>query len=206
MRIVCISDTHGLARGIAVPDGDLLVHAGDLSAHGEPQQVAAEARWLRSLPHRHKVVIAGNHDFLFERSPSAARALMEGLVYLEDEETEILGLRIYGSPWQPEFCGWAFGLPRGPEIRAKWDRIPAGIGLLVTHGPPMGIGDLTTYGEHVGCADLLEGVRRVRPRWHVFGHIHEGRGVTEAEGTTFVNASVCTASYRPTNVPIVLDV
>lgn len=206
MRIICLSDTHGLARGIVVPDGDLLVHAGDLSARGLAGEIAAEAAWLRSLPHRHKVVIAGNHDFLFERSPSTARALLDGLVYLEDSEATIAGLRVYGSPWQPEFCGWAFNLPRGEALRAKWDRIPGGIDLLLTHGPPKGHGDLTDYGEHVGCADLLDAVRRVKPRWHVFGHIHEGRGTTEEDGTVFVNASVCTASYRPTNSPIVIDV
>jgi Icc-related predicted phosphoesterase len=189
-----------------VPDGDLLVHAGDLTSRGTVEEVVKAASWLRSLPHRHKVVIAGNHDFLFEQSPGVARGLMDGLTYLEDGEAVVEGLRIWGSPWQPRFFDWAFNLDRGAPIRAKWDLIPAGLDLLVTHGPPLGHGDVTVAGQAVGCADLLDAVRRVRPRWHVFGHIHEGHGITEDGGTTFVNASTCDVRYRPVNAPVVIEV
>jgi predicted phosphohydrolase len=205
VRIVCISDTHGLARGVEVPGGDVLVHAGDLSMIGAPEELAAEADWLRSLPHPHKVVVAGNHDFGFERTPDEARALFRGLTYLEDEEALVAGLRVYGSPWQPEFGGWAFNLPRGKPLREKWERIPRGIDVLVTHGPPQGVRDATWDGRTVGCADLVEAVRRVRPRLHVFGHIHEGYGRTDDHGLVSVNASLCTAAYRPTNPPVVVD-
>jgi predicted phosphohydrolase len=204
-RLVCISDTHGRCEGIAVPEGDVLIHAGDLTSMGKPDEIEREARWLRGLPHRHKVVIAGNHDFGFEDRPRASRALMEGLTYLEDEEATVAGLRVWGSPWQPRFYDWAFNLDRGAPIRAKWDLIPAGIDVLVTHGPPARQGDRTTRGEEVGCADLLDAVRRVRPKVHVFGHIHEGYGLTRADGTTFVNASTCDRSYRPAHPPVVVD-
>src|SRR5207237_6820594 len=107
MRIVCISDTHGLARDVDIPGGDVLVHAGDLTLHGGLREIEEEAQWLRSLPHRTKVVVAGNHDFGFEREPGRARALLHGLVYLEDEEATVAGLRVYGSPWQPELGRWA---------------------------------------------------------------------------------------------------
>jgi calcineurin-like phosphoesterase family protein len=203
VRIVCVSDTH--LRGLSVPDGDVLLHAGDLTMGGQPREVAEAADFLRALPHRHKVVIAGNHDFLFQDEPAAARRLMDGLVYLEDSEATVAGLRIWGSPWQPWFYDWAFNLRRGAPIRAKWDLVPAGIDVLLTHGPPAGHGDRTARGEAVGCADLRAAVRRVRPRWHVFGHIHEGHGTTEEDGTTFVNASVCDVRYRPVNPPIVLE-
>jgi predicted MPP superfamily phosphohydrolase len=205
MRIVCISDTHGLARGVDIPDGDLLLHAGDLTGRGRPTEIAAEADWLRSLPHRRKVVIAGNHDFGLETDAVRCRPLLRGLVYLEDAETDFEGLRIWGSPWQPRFFDWAFNLDRGPAIRAKWDLIPAGIDILVTHGPPARILDRTAGEQDAGCADLREAVRRVRPRLHLFGHIHEGYGRLEEDGTTFVNASLCDLAYEPVNPPIVVD-
>jgi predicted phosphohydrolase len=206
MRIVCISDTHGLHDQVDVPPGDILIHAGDLTRTGDLDDVVLFSDWLGQLPHRHKIVIAGNHDWAFERQPERARALLLGCIYLEDQETTVEGLRIWGSPWQPWFFDWAFNLERGPEIRAKWDLIPEGIDLLITHGPPRGQGDWTINNEAAGCVDLLDAVARVRPRWHVFGHIHEGYGISEADGTTFINASICTVGYQPTNKPIVFDV
>lgn len=205
MRIVCVSDTHGQGLDLAVPDGDVLVHAGDLTGMGHLAQLAKEAAWLRTLPHRTKVVIAGNHDFGFQHEPREAVALFDGMIYLEDTGATVDGVRFYGSPWQPRFFDWAFNLDRGPAIRARWDLIPAGTDVLVTHGPPAGVLDRTERGEEVGCADLLAAVARVRPRVHVFGHIHEGYGTVERDGTTFVNASSCDKRYRPLNAPIVVD-
>lgn len=205
MRVVCISDTHGLHEDLTVPDGDLLIHAGDLTGHGSLREVALARDFLAALPHPHKVVIAGNHDFAFEREAAAAVALLDGVTYLLDAEHRVEGLRIWGSPWQPWFFDWAFNLERGAAIRAKWDLIPQGIDVLVTHGPPRGHGDLTARCELAGCEDLLAAVRRVKPRWHVFGHIHEGYGTTRENDTRFINASTCTVDYRPINPPIVFD-
>ena len=211
MKVVCLSDTHDRHADLTVPDGDLLVHAGDFTGHGERDAIERFDAWLGTLPHAEKIVIAGNHDFLFERSPREARALITNAVYLEDEaHTTTSGLRVWGSPWQPWFFDWAFNLRRGAPLKAKWDLIPEGTDLLVTHGPPMGIGDeivsrILRNKEHVGCADLLEAVERLKPRLHVFGHIHEGHGVTVRGATTFVNASSCDRAYRPVNPPIVVD-
>jgi predicted phosphohydrolase len=205
MRIVCLSDTHNLHDRISVPEGDLLVHSGDATMRGTPQEVRAFFDWLEGLPHRHKVVVAGNHDFLFEREPALARALVHGAVYLEDSGAEIEGLRIWGSPWQPWFFDWAFNLRRGAPLREKWDLIPGGTDVLITHGPPCGVLDPVEAGELVSCADLLEAVERVRPRLHVFGHIHEGYGRETRETTTLVNASICDRAYRPVHAPIVVD-
>ena len=206
MRIVCISDTHNRHDALRVPDGDLLVHAGDMSGQGSPDEVRAFAAFLTSLPHRDKVVIAGNHDFLFEQRPQTAQGLLAGsCTYLEDAEATVGGLRIWGSPWQPWFYDWAFNLRRGRAIRAKWELIPDGIDVLVTHGPPAGHGDRTARGEAVGCEDLRDAIARVRPRLHVFGHIHEAYGVTTDEHTTYVNACSCNLAYRPVHAPVVLD-
>jgi Icc-related predicted phosphoesterase len=204
-RIVCISDTHMRCRQVAIPEGDILIHAGDLTGRGSLAELGGELDWLRSLPHAHKVVIAGNHDFCFERLADEARALCGGLTYLEDAEAVVMGLRIWGSPWQPWFHDWAFNLRRGPEIRAKWDLIPAGIDVLVTHGPPFGLGDRTIEGDDVGCEDLLAAIGRIRPRHHVCGHIHEGWGMREKDGTAFINASLCDRAYRPVQKPIAFD-
>jgi predicted phosphohydrolase len=173
-----------------VPDGDLLVHAGDLCQTGDLDEVERAARWLRALPHRHKVVIAGNHDFAFAETPQRAReALGDGIVYLQDQAATVAGLRFYGSPWQPEFGGWAFNLKRGPAIAERWALIPEGLDVLITHGPPRGHGDRTRWGQSAGCDDLLARVRQVRPRLHLFGHIHEDGGVTEEPGTLLVNCT-----------------
>lgn len=205
MRFVCTSDTHTLHASQPIPEGDVFIHAGDFTSRGELREVAEFNAFLRGLPHKHKIVVAGNHDFAFERQPVAARALLRECVYLEDAETTVEGVRVWGAPWQPWFMDWAFNLRRGPELKAKWDLIPAGIRVLVTHGPPAGQGDRVKDGEGVGCEELRAAVRRVRPLFHVFGHIHEGYGTTQHEGTTFVNAAMCDERYRPVNPPLVFD-
>lgn len=203
MRIVCVSDTHTLHDRLVIPDGDVLVHAGDLTRKGAERDVRAFDAWLAGLPHRHKVVIAGNHDFCFQDRPEAA-TWITAAHYLQDRGVTLDGVRFWGSPWQPWFYDWAFNLPRGAAIREKWDLIPPGTDVLITHGPPAGILDRCADGAEVGCADLLDAVRRLRPRLHVFGHIHEAWGRVDA-GTVFVNASNCDLSYRPSQAPIVVD-
>jgi predicted phosphohydrolase len=205
MRVVCLSDTHLRHEGISVPAGDLLLVAGDTTRRGSLAELDEVDAWLGSLPHPHKVLIAGNHDFAFETEPEAARARVRHATYLQDEELTVGGLRIWGSPWQPVFFDWAFNLPRGAPLREKWDLVPPGIDVLLTHGPPRGILDRTAHGEDVGDDDLLAAVRRVRPRLHVFGHIHESRGTLLRDGVTFVNAACCDLRYRPTQAPIVID-
>jgi Icc-related predicted phosphoesterase len=188
MRIVCVSDTHGFHRHTEVPDGDILIHGGDLTKHGSLADVEEFDRWLGTLPHRHKLVICGNHDFCFQHEPDEARARLTNATYLEDCGCEIEGLKFYGSPWTLTFFDWAFMLPE-EQLADKWAIIPAGLDVLITHGPPHGILDLTNRNEHAGSATLLERVREARPRLHVFGHIHEAAGRTEVGGTAFLNAS-----------------
>jgi predicted phosphohydrolase len=205
VRIVCVSDTHGRHGRLEVPEGDLLLHAGDFSMLGRPDEIRRFDRWLGTLSHRHKVVVAGNHDFLFEQDPSRARPLLAHATYLQDELIELEGLRIWGSPWQPWFHDWAFNLTRGPDLAAKWALIPAGIDVLVTHGPPAAVLDRTVSGEEVGCQDLARALERVRPRLHVFGHIHEAYGRLVRDGTTYVNACNCDVRYRPLQPPVVVE-
>jgi Icc-related predicted phosphoesterase len=206
MRVVLLSDTHNRHAELQVPDGDLLLHAGDFTMRGTEREIGAFDEWLSSLPHRDKVVIAGNHDFLFEREPRSARSLIRHAEYLQDSGITVSGLAIWGSPWQPWFMDWAFNLQRGEPLRAVWDGIPAGTSILLTHGPPHGILDATARGEHVGCEELLAAALRVRPRFHAFGHIHEGYGREARDATTFVNAASCDERYRVVNAPVVLEI
>jgi len=203
VRLVLVSDTH--LRHPEIPDGDVLVHAGDLTPRGTRAELERALDWFKSLPHPHKVSIAGNHDFCLEREPEL-RALFEPEIrYLLDEEAEVAGLRIFGSPWTPWFHDWAFNLPRGEPLRAVWERMPAGLDVLLTHGPPAGILDRIWDGRHVGCEELLRGVQQKPPRLHVFGHIHEAYGEESVDGTRFVNASICDLAYRAAHRPVVVE-
>lgn len=204
MRVVCASDIHGQHGRFPVPAGDVLVLAGDLTRRGTLTELAEINTWLGTLPHRHKLIIAGNHDFGLEQDPRA-RELFTHATYLQDEGATVEGLRVWGSPWQPRFFDWAFNLDRGAPLRQRWDLIPEGTELLITHGPPRGVLDRCWDGRRVGCEDLLDAVRRLRPRLHVFGHIHESRGREAQGGTIFVNASVCTQRYKPTQPVQVVD-
>lgn len=193
---------------ITLPDGDVLVHAGDFCGRGTVKQARAFATWLADQPHRHKVVIAGNHDRCHEADPELGETLFvtRGCHYLFDSGVTLEQLRFYGSPWQPWFLDWAFNLPRGEALRDKWARIPQGTHVLLTHGPPMGVLDEVVGGEQVGCEELLPALDRVAPHLHVFGHIHEGYGSQRRNRTLHVNASICTVGYEPLNAPIVVDV
>jgi Icc-related predicted phosphoesterase len=215
MRIVAVSDTHNRAEAVAIPDGDVLVHGGDLTMKGTWPEMLQAARWLGALRERYRAVIAipGNHDFGAEREPAETRELFEsnGVTWLVDEPVTVDGVRFYGSPWQPWFYDWAFNFPRhdgGEAARATWARIPPETDVLITHGPPHGILDETSPGQdHVGCPFLLEAVRdRPAIRAHVFGHIHEAYGQRRDGATLFVNASTCDLRYAPTQPPIEFEV
>lgn len=235
IRFVFLSDTHSLVEKLEnfVPHGDVLLHTGDFTSVGLPEAIQKFDTFLAQLPHKVKVVIAGNHDntldpemvanrdllrlkfmiqkhnfedVLEELGVKSSRELLKHCIYLMDSSIEICGIKIYGSPWQPEFCSWAFNLPRGEACLKKWDLIPEDTDILMTHGPPLGHGDLCRNRLRAGCVELLTTVQtRVKPKYHLFGHIHEGYGITTDEKTIFINGSNCTINYKPKNKPIVFD-
>lgn len=205
MVIVAISDTHEEHRRLEVPAGDVLIHAGDITHRGDLDAIRDFDDWLGGLPHRHKIVIAGNHDWTFQTSAREARAAITNATYLEDGGTVVEGLKVWGSPWQPWFMDWAFNVRRGASIREKWALIPDDTDILVTHGPPLGHGDLMAHGERVGCEELAMRILEVKPILHVCGHIHEGHGVTSNGSTLFVNASSLDEHYDVMQSPIVLE-
>ncbi len=206
MRIVLLSDTHGQHGAIEVPEGDMLLHAGDFSSKGGLNEVKDFLAWYAAQPHPHKVFIAGNHDFLAEKDPETfAQLIPPSLIYLNDSGATVAGIRIWGSPIQPWFYDWAFNRRRGPEIAQHWDLIPEDTEILITHGPPMGILDRTVRGDFVGCSNLTDRLQSVQPRLHVFGHIHEAYGRETIGPTTYINASNLDVKYRPIHPVQVFD-
>jgi Icc-related predicted phosphoesterase len=216
MKIVCISDTHGFKiPDERMPDGDLLIHAGDLTMAGRLDQLVQAAKWLDHLAQKYEnvICIAGNHDFSLEAfmKEDKEKELRERIFrdnavhYLRDSGVTIRGISFYGSPWQPWFWDWAFNEERGLAIKKHWDKIPLYTNVLITHGPPMGILDRVGP-EHVGCADLRNRVYEVKPTVHVFGHIHCGYGLRNTDGSCFINASQCDEAYKLTNAPIVVEI
>ena len=206
MKIICISDTHGYHEQLTLPEGDMIIHAGDLSKRGHASEIRDFIDWFTELPYTHKVFIGGNHDFFLERESAQFKSLLnDQIIYLEDDWIEVEGIRIWGSPITPYFFNWAFNRYRGDDIKRYWEPIPEDIDLLVTHGPPLGYGDRVYSGDLVGCADLLAAVKRVKPSYHIFGHIHEAYGTYSDGKTQFINASVVNLKYQVVNAPLVIN-
>lgn len=186
-------------------DIDLLIHAGDASLHGTEHEIRQFLEWFSGIKAKHKILIAGNHDFLFERNRMIAKELLEkhkDIIYLESSMTEIEGLKIYGEPRQPWFHNWAFNVQRGPDIKRYWDAVPNNADILVTHGPPYGILDMTSRGENVGCKDLLYRIQELpNLKMVIFGHIHEDAGYELINGVHYINACVLNERYQLQNRP-----
>lgn len=208
MKFITVSDTHGKHSLLNLPPGDAIIHAGDVSKLGRKEEVIDFLNWFSGLPYQYKIFIAGNHDFFFEKSsPQEIFSLIpSNVIYLNDNETEIEGLKIWGSPVTPWFHNWAFNRERGADIRVHWDQVPGHTDILITHGPPFRRLDLTSSGQHVGCKDLYHTIEKVKPRYHLFGHIHEAYGLVQHGETTFINASFVDVFYDPVNNPITFEI
>ncbi len=208
MKLILISDTHGFHHQLVLPEGDALIHTGDVSKRGHRLEVIEFLDWFKDQPFEHKIFIAGNHDFFFEEANDELIESMipPGITYLNDSGTSIDGLRIWGSPVQPRFFDWAFNRDRGADIDRHWQLIPPDVDVLLTHGPPHGILDRTFQNLEVGCKMLLKKIEEVKPKLSVFGHIHEGYGMVERNGTTFINASVVNLQYQVVNAPVIWEI
>ena len=219
MKIAMISDTHSLTiPDDQMPEADVLVHAGDMCSTGRLREVVAQAAWLERLSqekYADVVVIAGNHDFALEAfyKENKEKELREKIFnkrvhYLRDSGVTIGGLHFYGMPWQPRFYDWAFNEDRGLKMKRWTEQIPMYTDVLVTHGPPHGILDFVGYsgGLRVGCEDLFDRVKIVKPRLHVFGHIHSAYGYKLSEGTEYFNAAVVNERYEMAHEPWVTEI
>ncbi|VDM59311.1 unnamed protein product [Angiostrongylus costaricensis] len=208
-RFVCIGCTHGVKFDPAsVPPGDVLLVAGDFTNCGLPSEVHSFNKKLGRLKHAYKVVIAGNHECTFDdeflRSKREVGA--KELALKQALQASLSSVKISSSK-QPRLDNWAFNLTRGQALLEKWNQIPAAVDVLLTHTPPLGHGDKMRDGRRLGCVELLNSVcKRIKPKYHVFSHVHEGYGCTSDGYTKFINCCICDENLIATNSPIIFDI
>lgn len=214
MTITCISDTHNQHKSIPtkyLAGGDCIIHAGDVSGRGTHSEIEDFLSWFNELPYTYKILIAGNHDWFFER---ASKIIIEStlskypnIIYLNDSGVELEGIKFWGSPVQPWFYNWAFNR-RGTEICEHWDMIPLDIDVLICHGPAKGYLDLTSDGISTGCPYLLDKISEMTNlKLFVSGHIHEGYGrIDFPDGGVFMNASLLNRRYVMVNQPMEIEI
>lgn len=193
LRIVCISDTHGFHRQLDIPAGDILIHSGDLLPDDDQLEALLDLNeWFSSLPFKHCVVIAGNHDLIFQSKPAQARKVLKNAVYLENSGVELAGLKFWGCPVVPIDKWMAFAVAPGAASRKYWDRVPEGTDVLISHGPPFHVLDKDgPVAGHRGCAEITRALLRAKPRLHVFGHVHGSYGTEGGpHGISFVNCAI----------------
>ena len=215
-----ISDVHCKWNKIVIPKVDVLISTGDYSFLGEPHVVRDYHKWLNKQPAKHIISLQGNHEKgvekNFELSKQIALEACPRVHFIEEGLVEIEGVRIWCSAIQPYFCNWAYNRYPGTEIQKHWDLIPTEkIDIIATHGPCYGILDWIPYfnnikGEmdvrHAGCPQLLKKVLEVKPKYHLCGHIHEGRGEFKQDGIHFINSAICDENYKAVNAPIVFEI
>lgn len=187
IRIICISDTH-THKPTGLPQGDVLVHAGDLTNDGTVADIQGQIDWISSLPYEHKIVVAGNHDSWFD--PRARREIDIGKAprwrdvhYLQHSSVRLTfpskshrHLSFYGGPQIPQCGGEDFAFQYRRSDDAWSDTVPLETDVLITHTPPRHHLDLPAG---LGCDYLKNEVWRVRPKVHIFGHVHAGHGREE---------------------------
>lgn len=204
-----------------LPDGDLLIHCGDFTNYGMESEIYKFNTWLGTIKHKYKhiIVIAGNHELSFDEENEQdykqakffrkkignvnfkeAKKLLTNCIYLEHQGIEIEGLKIFGTPYLEMWNGWAFN--RHPSILKKiFDTINPGMDILLTHAPPWGFCDVNEENNHCGNKLVRQLVERVKPKMHLFGHIHEGHGVEKCmeSGIIYSNGAFADEYYQPTN-------
>jgi len=216
-KVVCIADTHNFHHDVDIPDGDILIHAGDFTLNGTLGEVVEFNEWLGTLDHPYKIVVAGNHDRCLGESGTLGLKMFTNAIYLERSGKEIEGLKIWGAPMTPAFNGMRGGLTfytnSDKEAKGVWSAIPKNLDILITHGPPFAVLDevvnhFNPYFDKENCGDrmLASKVIQKKPKYHVFGHIHEGYGEFIADyGTHFINCSVVNESYNMVNKPVIIN-
>ena len=195
MTILHLSDTHGKHRELAdMPLADVLVHSGDFTLAGGDMEALDFIEWLCGLPYQHKIFIAGNHDDCM--LDAALEGLPDDVHYLADSGITIDGISFYGAPM---FVGMVDGDLREIE---HYEEIPNGVDVLITHRPPLGILDSIDDKIHYGNSLLLDKVKAIKPRMHLFGHVHDAYGTTAWNGTSFSNAALADWKYNLQYSPI----
>ena len=217
MKIVATSDIHGQLPKIS--ECDLYIIAGDVCPIICDQDLPRSTDWLRNkfmpylrqVPAKDTVWIAGNHDFVLEHYPwitNDLRRMGKGdgkAFYLQDEELWYSGVTIYGTPWTPHLPRWAFPA-EGEKAEEIYKGIPDDLDILISHGPPHGYSDRVSWAGHVGSDELLAVCKEKKPKRVICGHIHEGFGTYPADWGTVYNVSHNNEYYEPVNAPIEITV
>lgn len=215
-KIVVISDTHCKFRELKIPKCDLLIDCGDYSFRGTDKEIRDFYTWFDEQPAEHLVSVQGNHERGFEKNPSNAKKIINEVCpavhLLHDSFVVLEDIKIYGSPFQPDFYNWAFQLPRGLPLKEKWDLILEDTDILVTHGAPYQILDTVVdkyFGDktQVGDMDLRARVDKLpNLKYHFFGHLHFNGGQTMKVGNTiFGNAAVNNDNYDIAHKPLEIE-
>lgn len=212
LRIWHISDTHCKHDELIVPkDIDMVIHSGDFSNNKVPgfndPEVFNFINWYYKLPIKYKILVAGNHDTSVEAGYWKKDNFENyNIMYLGHESVEVEGIKIFGSPYTPEFNQWAFNVKR-EKLFKYWESIPLDTNILVTHGPPLSILD-NDLGIQLGCRSLSKRIQKLKElKFHQFGHIHSrkrkqqmyiNRGIfQECEGDIkYINACCVDLDYK----------
>jgi len=206
-KICLFSDSHGLHKDVVIPACDILIFAGDFDIHSSLDLERAN-RWFGQQNAKHVIFCAGNHDtFLEGIGKENVKKLFTNVIYLENDLVEIEGLRIYGSPFSPEFNNWSFSYQRRSlEAKNIWSKMSYDLDILVSHCPSYGILDRNLQDERCGCEILQREIAIKQPRVHVFGHIHGEYGCINQCGIDFYNVSVLNEDYKIANKPTIIDI
>ena len=199
MKFLHLSDTHGKHRELTdMPSADILVHSGDGTLSSSDEEALDFIEWLCDLPYRHKIFIAGNHDDCMW--DASLEGLPDGVHYLCDSSITIDGVNFYGAPM--------FVVFEGEDLKEieHYEQIPDNTDILITHRPPLGILDSIDDNIHYGSSILLDKVSKVRPRMHLFGHVHSAYGTKDWKGITFSNAGLTDWKYTVRYAPRLLEV
>jgi Icc-related predicted phosphoesterase len=220
LELCCIADTHSLHELVPIIDCDYLFMAGDITGNGSLWHLNRVSNWMATLKkdkvvRKNIIVIAGNHDKELAKD-TMAKSYLSDVIYLENQEYIIPenGMKVYGTPYTPEFMNWYFMQPRDQMMEKVWSHVPDDTNILLSHGPQYGVLDelgprfrRTSEDPHVGCKAMAERTAQLKSLKYVFtGHIHSGYGKQVVNGVTFLNCSVCNEYYEPVNKPFYLDI
>lgn len=187
MTILQISDTHNRHQLLKdLPAADVLVHCGDFTDMGTEEEVLNFLNWFIEQPYRHKIFVTGNHDLCLWEAENI-EDLPDNIYFLQDRGCEIEGVRFFGLAYNH-----------------SESLIPIGIDVLVTHEPPVMILDKSS-GTHWGNLALKNRVMEIAPKFHLFGHAHDGHGVINLNGIIFSNGSSIDDEYRMCYQPRVIE-
>ncbi len=217
LKVSILSDLHG--QKPTLPGGDLLIIAGDLTARDRLKQHIEWCDWMMKQDYKKIIFIAGNHDNKLRDSTEVIRTYIctkrNQYVYLQDSGTEFEGWKIWGTPWSlwfdrinPECAAFT---AHDLDLEEKYALIPEGTDIIISHTPPYGILDQNSDGYHCGSRSLRNALDRVKPKYCIFGHIHECGGQQlmykhQGPNTWCINASIMDKNYKSAQLPIHIEI